>query len=162
MTGTPHTDDEGGQPAEPAPGPDLREAVRDYVRSLHGAYLEAGGGRPDAALSGEPFTVVAAAATSLHLLATRDDLDVELPPEVAVEDTAGDLRWQVVFVDSSLAPELADVEAGPDEIAAVKEVLGVEGTLYHLAVGAGSALSSHHAMHAGTGLAHRETGGGAS
>lgn len=138
-------------------GTDLRGDVRAYVAALHRSYREAGGGEAGAArLTGEPFTVVAAAAHSLHLVATREELAVDVPEAGTVEDAEAGMRWRLVFLDPSVTPGLGDVPDGPDEVRAVQRALGIESTLYHLAVGAGSALSAHHATHAGAGLAHRE------
>lgn len=146
---------EGDQPGPRQAADDLREAIGAYVRALHRSYLEAGGGGENAGLAAGPFTVVAAAARSLHLLATREE--VAIPERGAAEPSELDgLEWTIVFLDPSALPELASVPDGPDEPGAVQEALGVERTLYHLVVGQGSALTSHHAMHAGTGLAHRE------
>lgn len=147
-------DPQGGRQA----AHDLRDAVGGYVRAVHGAYLDAGGGSEGAGLASGPFTVVAAAGRSLHLLATRDEIDV--PERGTAEPSELDgLTWTLVFLDPSVLPELADVPTGPDEPRAVLDVLGVDRALYHLVVGQGSALTSHHAMHAGTGLAHREQRG---
>lgn len=143
-------DDAGHDEAE-----ELRTAIGSYVAAVHDAYRDAGGGRDGRGLSAEPFTVVAAAARSLHLLATPDD--VAAPDHgTAAPVEQGALTWQLKFLDPSVAPELAAVPAGPDEPAAVQQALGVETVLYHLVVGQGAALTGHHAMHTGTGIAHRE------
>lgn len=137
---------------------DLRDAVGGYVRAVHDAYLDAGGGSAGEGLAAGPFTVVAAAARSLHVLATRDEIEVPERGAAEPSELAG-LTWTLVFLDPSVLPELADVPNGPDEPRAVMDRLGVDRVLYHLVVGQGSALTSHHAMHAGTGLAHREQRG---
>lgn len=134
---------------------DLRRAVGSYVAAVHEAYRDAGGGRDGRGLAATPFTVVAAAASSLHILATRDP--VEAPDRgTGAQVESGDLSWQLKFLDPSVAPALGDVPAGPDEASAVQDALGVDHVLYHLVVGQGSALTGHHAMHTGTGIAHRE------
>lgn len=137
---------------------DLRDAVASYVEALHRAYLDAGGGRAGFGLAAGPFTVVAAAARSLHLVATRDEIEA---PQAGAQQarTVETLEWRLVFLDPSVSPPLAEVEAGPDEAADVRAALGIERALYHLVVGQGSTLTSHHAMHAGTGIAHREQQG---
>lgn len=146
--------DRGGRGGDGAVD-DLREAVAAYVRALHRAYLTAGGGRGDAGLAAGRFTVVAAAAHSLHLLATRDEIAV---PETGRDQPAQleGLAWTLVFLDPSVLPDLAAVPSGPGEPLTVRETVGAGSTLYHLVVGQGSMLTSHHAMHAGTGIAHRE------
>lgn len=150
-------DDEPGHTdtAGPRDAADLREAVGSYVAAVHDAYLEAGGGTDGTGLAAGPFTVVAAAARSLHVLATREELEV---PEGGAADPAetGPLTWRLTFLDPSVAPALGEVPGGPDEAAGVQDVLGVDEVLYHLVVGQGSTLTGHHAMHTGTGIAHRE------
>lgn len=139
----------GGDPG------DLRGALASYVAAVHEAYLDAGGGDDGHGLAAAPFTVVAAAASSLHLVATSDE--VEAPARGTAEPVEeGSLTWQLKFLDPSILPELGDIPAGPDEPPAVQAVVGVEHVLYHLVVGQGSALTGHHAMHTGTGIAHRE------
>lgn len=149
--------EEGDRSAGAPPGgvADLRSAVGSYVRAVHEAYLTAGGGEEGRGLADGPFTVVAAAASSLHVLATRDGVDA---PDRGTTEPEGtqDLTWQLKFLDPSVAPQLNDVPCGPNEAAAVQEALGIERVLYHLVVGQGSALTGHHAMHTGTGIAHRE------
>ncbi|MBW3605441.1 MAG: hypothetical protein KY460_11150 [Actinobacteria bacterium] len=150
---------------------DLRAGLRRYVHAMHEAYLAAGGGHGDDSLASSPFTVVVVAARSLHLIATREAVaapaateaaareDVEVSTDTAETDALGGLAWRLLFLDPSVVAELGDIPAGSDEIAAVREVLGVGSTLYHLAAGPGAALTAHHATHTGTGLAHRELAG---
>jgi hypothetical protein len=152
------TDESAPGPEPPRPQVGLRDAVVSYVRAMHEAFLAAGGGQdPARGLAAGPFTVVAAAGRSLHLIATRNP--IAAPRHGAVDCTAGPLSWTVVFVDPTVEPTLGDVPAGPDEIAAVRDALAVEQTLYHLVVGPGAAMTPHHATHTGTGLAHRELAG---
>ena len=134
----------------------LRDGIRAYLRAMHEAYLAAGGGG-SATLEAAPFTVVAVAARSLHLIATHEE--VAAPGGVADTDTAGPLQWRTVFLDASVLAALDEVPSGPDEIAAVRDATGITDTLYHLAAGPGAALTPHHATHTGTGLAHRERAG---
>ena len=149
------TQEEEEEEAAPTGAADLRSAVAGYVAAVHDAYLAAGGGQEGRGLAEGPFTVVAAAASSLHVLATRDPVDA---PDrgTAAPVRSGGLEWQLKFLDPSVAPPLGDVRGGPDEAAAVQDALGVDRVLYHLVVGQGSALTGHHAMHTGTGIAHRE------
>ena len=136
--------------AQPSPEA-MRTAMADYVRAVHQAYLDAAAPLPPAERGRLPLiaagsvTVLAVGARNLHVLAT-----VEL-----VSDSLGDLAWELRFFDPVIAPGLGlvdeSVEPQPQE---VREVLGVRTVVYHLTVPPGGGLSPHHALHAGTGLAH--------
>ncbi len=141
-------------------GPDdLRRGFAAYVAALHEAYLEAAGG-PDAEavedlpLAGEPFTVAIVGGPGMHVVATRDQLPAVLAHEQLLHGELGPLRWTVRFLDPTVLERLADpVPDAVEPSVHVCEVLGVTATLYHLVLGPDSALSPHHAMHAGSGLA---------
>ena len=141
-------------------GPDdLRRGFAAYVAALHEAYLDAVGGSDteavaDLPLAGEPFTVAIVGGPGMHIVATRDQLPAVLGHEQLLRGELGPLRWTVRFLDPTVLAALADPV--PDEVEAsthVCEVLGVTTPLYHLVLGPDSALSPHHAMHAGSGLA---------
>jgi hypothetical protein len=146
----------------PPAGPEaMRQAMADYVRAVHQAYLDAAG----AALSddevsalplgGQPFTVAAVGASQLHVIATRD---LTLEPderEVSLDEQLGPLRWTLRFLDPVVLPELGLVDdSGPAGAAVVTDTLGLSSVLYHLTSSIDGALSPHQAMHAGTGLAN--------
>lgn len=139
---------------------DLRAALVDYARALHEAYLAATpGDGADTPLAHAPFTVAIVAAGQLHLLATRDPLPDVRPHERLVEARSGPLTWHVRFVDASVLPALG-VSPPADGSVDVVEELGVTQVLYHLIVGVNATLTEHHAMHAGTGLAHAHAAAG--
>lgn len=133
---------------------DLRQALADYVKAVHSAYLSAArerGANVDALpLAGEPFTVAVVAADQLHLVATRDPLPEVQSHERPVDDEVGPVRWQVRFLDTTVVPELGDAAA--DVQTDVLDLMGVSDPLYHLLVRTTGSLDSHQAMHAGTGL----------
>jgi hypothetical protein len=138
---------------------EARAQLRDYVRALHHAYL--GGARllapGDRAalplLTAAQVTVVVAAATHLHLIATTDRLPAPRGQEVAEPDELDGLSWTVRFYDPVVLPELGMIgeQAGADPVA-VRRVLGIGDVLYHLSVTPGGGLTVHHAQHAGTAL----------
>jgi hypothetical protein len=139
----------------------MREIVRDYVRAVHGAYLDHVRSLPPAErgalplLSGGELTVVAAAAHRLHLVATTDRLPPPRGPEVAVPDEHDGTVWTVRFYDPSVLPELGILaEDSPD---AVRRVLGIAEAVYHLTVDVGGGLTGHHAQHSGVALANQHT-----
>lgn len=142
-------------PDHPAPAPrggGLRDALAGYIAALHESYLAAAGDRAhELPLATTPFTVAVVAADRLHLLATREPLPAPRDHERPVEDTAPPLAWQVRFLDTSVLPGLA---RGQDAPLDVMHELGVTTSLYHLLVEVDASLDDHHAMHAGTGLAH--------
>lgn len=138
---------------------DLRRGFAAYVAALHEAYLDAVGG-PEAAaaaelpLGREPFTVAIVGGPGMHVLATRDPLPAEQAHEQPLHGELGPLHWTVRFFDPTVVERLADlVPAGVEPSSHVRDVLGLTTTLYHLVLGPDSALSPHHAMHAGSGLA---------
>jgi len=139
----------------------MRQAMADYVRALHQAYLDAVATLPPAERARLPLvaagdvTVAAAGVRSLHVIGTLEALPAPQGPEVEIRDCVDDLAWTLRFFDPVVAPALGiiDESAGPnyDE---VRRALGIRTVAYHLAVPPGGSLTSHHALHAGTGLAH--------
>lgn len=147
---------------EPGPGPEaMRQAMADYVRALHQAYLDAVATLPPAErarlplVAADRITVAAVGVRMLHVLATVESLPSPRGPEVQLDDGLDDLSWSLRFFDPVVIPELSllDESAGPD-YDGVRAALGVRTVVYHLAVPPGGSLTSHHALHAGTGLAH--------
>lgn len=128
----------------------LRQALVDYVRAVHAAYVGAAGEAVgELPLAREPFTVAIVAAAQMHVTATVDPLPPLAAHERPVDDELGPLRWQVRFLDATVLPALA----APGE-AGVRELLGVQTVLYDLEVRSSASLDAHQAMHAGTGLAN--------
>jgi hypothetical protein len=74
---------------------------------------------------------------------------------VEISDSIDDLAWSLRFFDPVITPSLGmiDESEGPD-YEEVRRALGIRTVTYHLAVPPGGSLTSHHALHAGTGLAH--------
>lgn len=147
---------------ETAPGPEaMRQAMADYVRALHQAYLDAVATLPPAERARLPLvaadrvTVAAVGVRMLHVVATVETLPSPRGPEVQVDDALDDLSWSLRFFDPVVIPELSllDESATPD-YEGVRAALGVRTVVYHLAVPPGGSLTAHHALHAGTGLAH--------
>ena len=146
-----------GQPSPEA----MRRAMAEYVRAVHQAYLDAADLLPPAdrarlpLLCAPTITVLAVGARNLHVLATEELLPAPSGQEVELADSLGDLTWRLRFFDPVIVPSLGLVdessEPRPQE---VRDVLGVRTVVYHLSVPPGGGLSAHHAMHAGTGLAH--------
>jgi len=146
---------------EPRPKPEqMREMVGDYVRTVHQAYATQAKMQPPAVqarmpLLAAPFTVVAAAARNLHVIATREALAVPHGQEVAVADQADGLAWSLRFFDPVVLPTLGIIDESqapaPD---LVRRTLGLSTHVYHLIVQPGSQLTAHHAGHAGSGLAN--------
>jgi len=138
----------------------MRQAMVDYVHAVHEAYssqarLQPPGIRGRMPLLGRPFTVAAAGAHNLHVIATRDPLGTPQGPEIEIADQTGDLAWTVRFFDPVVVPVLGmiDEENGP-ALGPVRRALGLSGYLYHLVVQPGATLGAHHAGHAGAGLAN--------
>jgi hypothetical protein len=139
----------------------MRSALADYVRSVHGAYLEAAALLAPAERARLPLlqdaalTVVAVGTSHLHVVATREALPAPEGQEVQVDDSLDAMSWTLRFLDPVVLPALGllDESSGPrtDD---VRRLLGVRTHLYHLAVSPGGGLTAHHAQHAGTGLAH--------
>ena len=149
--------DREGPGADPAA---LRQAFAAYVAALHEAYLAvADRAAPDdlaaLPLAGAPFVVAVVAAPQLHIVATRDPLPARAPHEQPLWGELEPLRWEVRFLDPTVVPELGrPPEPDVEPRQRVLDVLGIEGTLYHLILGPDASLTPHHAMHAGTGLAN--------
>jgi hypothetical protein len=139
----------------------MRQAMADYVRALHQAYLDAVATLPPAERARLPLlrtdrlTVIAAGVRMLHVIGTVETLPSPQGPEVEVTDAADSLQWSLRFYDPVVAPGLGliDESAGAD-YDEVRRVLGIRTVVYHLAVPPGGSLTAHHALHAGTGLAH--------
>jgi hypothetical protein len=129
----------------------IRQAVAGYVTAAHRAYAAAVA-PPGGLLRGDPFSVLAAAAGDLHLIATRQALPAPEVPEAAFHGEADGLRWQLRFYDALLVPDLGGVAPGPDAAAEVRRLLGITTWLYHLVAPPGR-LSAHHARHMGLALA---------
>lgn len=149
---------EAGSPRSPEA---MRQAMADYVRAVHQAYLHAAAGLPPAERARLPLqaagevTVLAVGARNLHVIGTTEALPAPRGQEVELIDTLGPLTWRLRFFDAVIVPALGLVdetsEAQPQRI---REVLGVRTVAYHLSIPPGGGLTSHHALHAGTGLAH--------
>jgi hypothetical protein len=139
----------------------MRKAMADYVRSLHQAYLDAVATLPPAErarlplIAADRITVAAVGVRMLHVIGTVETLPPPQGPEVEIDDALDDLEWNLRFFDPVIAPPLGiiDESDGPqyDE---VRRALGIRTVVYHLAVPPGGSLTAHHALHAGTGLAH--------
>ena len=135
--------------------------MADYVRSIHEAYattarMQAPAIRGRMALLGAPFTVIAAGAGNLHVIATREQFAAPKGQEVELSDSAGDdLAWTLRFYDPVVLPALGTIDEHsqprPD---LVRRALGVTTHVYHLIVQPGASLTAHHAGHAGAGLAN--------
>lgn len=146
-------------PAPATTPDDMRAAMADYVRAVHQAYLSASAGQPPGvrgalALLDGHVTVAAAGVRNLHVIATTQQLAPPAGQEVAIDDELGPIRWTLRFFDPVVLPELGliDESAGPAS-ALVRRALGISTHLYHLIVQPGGQLTTHHAGHAGAGLA---------
>lgn len=146
-----------------ARGPEaMREATRGYVWTLHATYLDHARHLPPAERAALPmiaadgFTVVAAASRRLHLVATPQRLPDPQGPEVEVADDYAGASWRLRFFDPSVLPELGTL--ADDTPQAVRQVLGITDTVYHLSVSPGGGLSEHHAQHSGVALANDHAG----
>ena len=143
-------------------GPEaMRRAMADYVRALHQAYVDALETLPPADRARLPLpsagriTVAAVGVRMLHVIGTTEPLPEPRPPEIALDDSLDDIAWTLRFFDPVVVPGLGliDEAAGPD-YDEVRRALGIRTVVYHLAVPPGGSLTPHHALHAGTGLAH--------
>ena len=143
-------------------GPEaMRQAMADYVRALHQAYLDAVATLPPAERARLPLitagrvTVAAVGVRMLHVIGTVETLPAPRGPEVEIADSLDDLAWTLRFFDPVVVPALGliDESQGPD-YDEVRRALGIRTVVYHLAVPPGGTLTAHHALHAGTGLAH--------
>lgn len=152
---------EQGQPmAEELKPEDMRQAMADYVRTVHRSYLSLANTQPPGLrgrmpLLGEPFTVAAAGVQNLHVIATREPLAPPSDQEVKLEEDLNGMGWTLRFYDPVVLPQLglineADGPAGDQ----VRNALGISTHLYHLIVQPGAQLTEHHAGHAGSGLAN--------
>lgn len=145
----------------PRPRPeDIRTAMADYVGNVHAAYASVALTYPPAVqgsleLLTNPFTVVAAGARNLHVIATSDRLAAPRGPEVSADFGQDGMVWTLRFLDPVVLPALGTAECGdrPDP-GSVRRVVGIGSYHYHLVVRPGSDLTAHHATHAGTGLAN--------
>ena len=138
----------------------MRQAMAEYVTTVHQAYLSQAETEPPAvrgrmSLLEGPFTVVAAGVQNLHVIATRETLVAPTGEEVALEEELEPLNWTLRFYDAVVLPALGliDESAGPAGDR-VRRALGISTYLYHLIVQPGSQLTDHHAGHAGSGLAN--------
>ncbi len=139
----------------------MRTAMAEYVRGLHRAYLDASAPLAPAdrarlpLLQAQRLTVAAVGTRYLHVIATTEVLPAPVGPEVGIDDALDDLSWTLRFFDPVVAPGLGLIdeaaEPRPDQ---VRHTLGIRSVTYHLTVPPGSGLTPHHALHAGTGLAH--------
>jgi hypothetical protein len=141
-------------------GPEaMRDLVRDYVGTLHATYLDHAAHLAPAERGALPLvaagriTVVAAAARRLHLVATTDPFPSPQGPEVSLADDYRGTSWAVRFYDASVLPELGIL--ADDSPTAVRRVLGISDTVYHLTVAVGGGLGGHHAQHSGVALANQ-------
>lgn len=156
------TNEPQGIAPEPAATPEqMRRAMADYVRAVHAAYLDAVAVLPPAERARLPliatpeFTVCAVGTRNLHVLATVEALPAPAGQEVELPDSTGDLSWRLRFFDPVVVPALGLVdESAEPQPAGIRDVLGIRTVLYHLTVPPGGGLTAHHALHAGTGLAH--------
>lgn len=139
----------------------MRQAMADYVRAVHQAYLDAAVSLPPAEqarlplLAAADVTVLAVGARNLHVLATTEALPAPQGQEVELVDTLGPLTWRLRFFDPVIVPALGLVDESTEpQPQRIRDVLGVRTVAYHLSVPPGGGLTAHHALHAGTGLAH--------
>ncbi len=143
-------------------GPEaMRQAMADYVRALHQAYLDAVITLPPADRARLPLvaanriTVAAVGARNLHVIGTVEALPAPAGPEVEMVDELDDLAWTLRFFDPVVVPAIGIIdESDAPAYDDVRRALGIRTVVYHLAVPPGGSLTSHHALHAGTGLAH--------
>lgn len=143
-------------------GPEaMRQAMADYVRALHQAYLDAVITLPPAErarlplVSASQITVAAVGARNLHVIGTVEALPAPAGPEVEVVDELDEIDWTLRFFDPVVVPAIGIIdESESPAYDDVRRALGIRTVVYHLAVPPGGSLTSHHALHAGTGLAH--------
>lgn len=139
---------------------DMRQAMADYVRTVHQAYLSAAETQTPAVrgrmpLLMGPFTVIAAGVQNLHVIASREQLPRPRGQEVEMAESLDGLEWSLRFYDPVVLPALGTIDerTGPAGDR-VRQAVGVTTYLYHLIVQPGSQLTGHHAGHAGAGLAN--------
>jgi hypothetical protein len=154
----------GGMPSGADQGParalGMRQAMADFVHGAHQAYLSQARLLPPGEQAGMPLltagrvTVLAAAATNLHVLATTEVLPPVHGREVELADRIDSLEWTLRFYDPVVLPGLGLLDerdgARPEQ---VRRLLGIGTVLYHLVVQPGAQLTGHHAAHLGAGLA---------
>lgn len=139
----------------------MRTAMASYVRALHQAYVDASAILPPAErarlplMSTEELTIAAVGTRYLHVIGTAERLPEPQGQEIEIVESSGSLAWRLRFFDPVIVPALGLVdESGGPEPGAVQEALGIRSVAYHLSVPPGGGLTAHHALHAGTGLAH--------
>jgi hypothetical protein len=140
---------------------DMRRVVAGYIAAIHRSYLAQAGTFPPAVRGAMPlvaarsFSVAAAAARNLHLIATTEPLGPPRGQETELAASEDGLAWTVRFFDPVVLPELGLIEETADApaFAGVRRALGVTAVLYHLTASPGSVFSTHNASHVGTGLA---------
>ena len=158
----PRRETDPGRATEPRPGPGrMRDAVADYVREAHEAYLRAALLQRPAVqgrlplLSGERLTVAAIGTRYLHLVATREPLGAGPRGDIAwIDGQAGPITWRLHFFDPVVVPALGLLdEAEGAAFAAARDAIGIRTYLYHLTLRPPADLDPHHAGHTGAGLA---------
>lgn len=139
---------------------DMRTAMANYIDAVHASYRSAAAHQPPAIrgrlpLLSSPFTVVAAGAQNLHVIATTETLASPHGQETLIEAANDEMAWTVRFYDPVVLPPLGTLdERSAAQPEAVRKITGISTHLYHLIVQPGSELTSHHASHAGTSLAN--------
>lgn len=140
----------------------MRQAVADYVATIHRAYLSAAAQLDPAVArslplrAGGEFSVLAVGAGDLHLIATSQELPPVQGVEVEANDDVGGLRWRIRFYDPVVLPALGALTGGVQDASAgdkVRQALGLTHWLYHLTASPSAGLSVHNAFHAGAALA---------
>lgn len=139
----------------------MRQAMADYVRSLHQAYVDAAITLAPAERARLPLyaqdriTVAAVGVRNLHVVGTVEQLPSPSGPEVEMLDEIDGIAWTLRFFDPVVVPAVGIIdESDAPAYEDVRRALGIRTVVYHLAVPPGGSLTSHHALHAGTGLAH--------
>lgn len=134
--------------------------MAEYVATVHRAYLTQAQMQPPAVqgrmpLLTKPFTVAAVGVHNLHVIATDQALGPLSGQEIEKHDSVEGISWALRFFDPVVVPALGiiDESAGP-AAELVRRTLGITTQLYHLIVQPGSQLTTHHAGHAGAGLAN--------
>ncbi len=101
----------------PTPAPEaMRQAMADYVRAVHQAYLDAAASLPPAEQARLPLlaagdvTVLAVGARNLHVIATTEALPRPQGQEVELADALGPLSWRLRFFDPVIVPALGLVD----------------------------------------------------
>lgn len=133
--------------------------MADYVAGVQAAYARAARTYPPAVqgrleMLREPFTVAAAGARNLHVIATGERLAAPRGQEVSSRHDQDGMEWTLRFLDPVVLPALGTAEGEEPDPAAVRRVIGIGRHYYHLVVRPGSDLTAHHATHTGTGLAN--------